>query len=57
MEAICPSDDRPLSRDREALERRYEERYTRYNVTCDTRIPVNGSPDEAAAAIREEFLI
>lgn len=57
VEAICPSDDRPLSRDREALQRRYEERYTRYNVTCDTRIAVNGSPDEAAAAIREEFLI
>ncbi len=57
VEAICPSDDRPLSRDREALQRRYEERYTRYNVTADTRIPVNGSPDEAAAAIREEFLI
>lgn len=57
VEAICPSDDRPLSRDREALQRRYEERYTRYNVTCDTRIPVNGGPDEVAAAIREEFLI
>ena len=57
VEAICPTKDRPLSRDRDALERRYEERYTRYTVTADTRIPVNGSPDEAAAAIREEFLI
>ena len=47
----------PLSRDREALQRRYEERYTRYNVTADTRIPVNGDADTVAAAIREEFLI
>jgi len=57
VEAICPSDDRPLSRDRAALQQRYEERYTRYNVTADTRIPISGGPDEAAAAIREEFLI
>lgn len=57
VEAICPTDDRPLSRDREALERRYEERYTRYNVTADTRIPVSGDADTVAAAIREEFLI
>ena len=57
VEAICPTKDRPLSRDREALQRRYEERYTRYNVTADTRIPVNGDADTVAAAIREEFLI
>ena len=57
VEAICPTKDRPLSRDRDALQKRYEERYTRYNVTADTRIPVSGSPDTVAAAIREEFLI
>ena len=57
VEAICPTKDRPLSRDRDALQRRYEERYTRYNVTADTRIPVNGDADTVAAAIREEFLI
>jgi len=57
LEAIRPSHDRPLSKDRTALERRYEERYTRYTVTADTRIPVNGNPDTVAAAIGEEFLI
>ena len=57
VEAICPTKDRPLSRDRDALQKRYEERYTRYNVTADTRIPVNGDADTVAAAIREEFLI
>ena len=57
VEDIAPSDDRPLSRDREALEQRYAERYTRYTVTADTRIPVEGSADAVAQAIREEFLI
>jgi shikimate dehydrogenase len=57
VEDIAPSDDRPLSRDREALEQRYAERYTRYTVTADTRIPVEGSADTVAQAIREEFLI
>ncbi|MBQ4578951.1 MAG: AAA family ATPase [Clostridia bacterium] len=57
IESILPTDDRPLCRDREALEQRYRERYTRYNVTADTRIPVEGSADAVAAAIGEEFLI
>ena len=39
------------------LEQRYAERYTRYTVTADTRIPVEGSADTVAQAIREEFLI
>ncbi|MBR5538041.1 MAG: AAA family ATPase [Clostridia bacterium] len=57
VEDIAPTDDRPLSRDREALQQRYEERYTRYTVTADTTVPVRGSADEVAKAIREEFLI
>ncbi len=57
VEDIVPTDDRPLSRDREALEKRYAERYPRYVTAADTRIPVNGSADTVAKAIREEFLI
>ena len=57
LEDICPSDDRPLSRDADALRQRYEERYFRYTVTADTRIPVEGNADAVAAAIGEEFLI
>jgi len=57
LEDIHPSDDRPLSRDADALRQRYEERYPRYTVTADTRIPVEGSAETVAAAIREEFLI
>ena len=57
VEDIVPTDDRPLSRDREALEKRYAERYPRYVTAADTRIPVNGSADTVAKAIREEFVI
>lgn len=57
LEDIQPSDDRPLSRDREALEKRYAERYPRYAAAADTRIPVRGSAETVAQAIREEFLI
>ncbi len=57
LDQLIPTDDRPLSRDREALERRFAERYPRYLATADTGIPVRGTPEEAAALIREEFLI
>ncbi len=57
LEDIQPSDDRPLSRDREALEQRYAERYPRYVAAADTGIPVRGDTDTVAQAIREEFLI
>lgn len=57
LEDIQPSDDRPLTRDREALEKRYAERYPRYAAAADTGIPVRGSAETVAQAIREEFLI
>ena len=57
LEEIQPTDDRPLSRDMDALRKRYEERYFRYTVTADTRIPVEGSAEAVVAAIGEEFLI
>ena len=57
VEDIVPTGDRPLSRDREALEKRYAERYPRYVTAADTRIPVTGAADTVAKAIREEFVI
>lgn len=57
VEDIVPTDDRPLAKDQEAVRQRYRERYPRYTVTADTRIPVEGRPDAVIAAIREEFLI
>ena len=57
LEDIRPTDDRPLARDAEALEKRYAERYPRYTVTADCRIPVEGNAESVAWAIGEEFLI
>ena len=40
---------------REAIRRRYEERYERYLSTADVRIPNEGSAEEAALLIRKDF--
>lgn len=56
-ENILPTDDRPLARDMEAVRQRYAERYPRYTSTADAAVPVRGSAEDVAAAIREEFLI
>ncbi len=52
---ILPSDDRPLSSDRAALERRYRERYATYRATADVVAAVNGPPETVAEFIRKEF--
>ena len=56
-EDILPTDDRPLARDMEAVRQRYAERYPRYTSTADAAVPVRGSAEDVAAAIREEFWI
>ena len=55
LEALLPTEDRPLAKDREAIRRRYEERYDRYCQTADIRIPVAGTPEQAAQQIIKEF--
>ena len=55
LEDILPTDDRPLSSDRAALQRRYDERYPVYTATADAVIPVRGTPEDVAAAIQKEF--
>ncbi|MBE5784908.1 MAG: shikimate dehydrogenase [Clostridiales bacterium] len=52
---ILPTDDRPLSSDREALTARYRERYPIYTAAADCRIDNSGSAETAADAIMEEF--
>lgn len=54
-EDSLPTDDRPLSSDRAALKKRYDERYPIYTATADSVIPVTGSPEDVAAAIRKEL--
>lgn len=55
LEALLPTEDRPLASSREAIRRRYEERYERYLSTADVRIPNEGSAEEAALLIRKDF--
>lgn len=55
LKYILPTDDRPLSSDREALEKRFKERYPIYQATADVIIPVQGPPKTVAEAIRKDF--
>ncbi len=52
---IMPSDDRPLSSDREALKQRFRERYPIYSSTADVIIPVRGMPKTVVEDIRKDF--
>ncbi len=52
---ITPTSSRPLSSDREMLEKRYRERYGIYTATSDKRIENNGEPADAAEKIEKEF--
>ena len=56
LKYILPTDDRPLSADREALEQRFKERYPIYQATSDAVIPVQGPPKTVAEAVRKDFL-
>lgn len=57
LDEILPTDDRPLSSNREALKKRYDERYPIYTATADAVIPVTGTPEDVAAAIRKVFSV
>ena len=56
LKFILPTDDRPLSSNRAALEQRFRERYPIYKATADVIIPVKGYPKRVAEEIREDFL-
>ena len=57
LEKLIPTDDRPLSSDRAALERRYHERYDRYHGAADAKVSDPETAEDAANIIREEFEI
>ena len=52
---IKPTADRPLSQDRAALQRRYDERYGIYTQTADLHIRVNARQDDIAKKIMKEL--
>ena len=53
---LIPTDSRPLSRDRNALEALYNERYPIYNSVSDARIESVGTPSDVADNILENYL-
>lgn len=53
-EKLIVSDDRPLSSDRAALMKRYEERYPIYMATADAVINGNGTIEETADIVLQE---
>ena len=55
LEDLIPTSNRPLASSREAICRRYEERYERYCQTADCHIDGKGSVEEVAARIRKDF--
>ena len=52
---ITPTKSRPLSSNREKLQKLYNERYEIYLSSCDRRIENNGSPEECADKITEDI--
>ncbi len=56
LEKLIPTEDRPLGSTREAIEKRYNERYDIYCTSCDHRINADGDIETVANTIIEEFL-
>ena len=55
LSLLLPTEDRPLSRDKEAIEKRYKERYPIYCQIADVRINGNLTVNEVAELILEEI--
>ena len=51
LQALTPSDDRPLGNTREKIERLYRERMPLYRGTADEIIPADDTPEAVAAMI------
>ena len=52
---IMPTSDRPLSSDREMLEKRYAERYPIYTGTCDVHVKNDSTAEALAEKIIKDF--
>ena len=55
LEQIIPTSDRPLSKNREAIEKRHNERYEIYKNSCTVHLKTNGVAEQTAEIIKEEF--
>lgn len=56
LDDIMPTSDRPLSSDREALEKRFAERYEKYKSACDFEIISDTTAEDAVKRIMEYML-
>lgn len=56
VEQLIPTEDRPLSSTKEAILKRYHERYGTYVSTADVVVENNGTPEAAAQRVEMEFL-
>ena len=56
VEQLIPTEDRPLSSTKEAIVKRYSERYATYVSTADVIIENNAAPEAAAQRVEREFL-
>ncbi|MBO5262030.1 MAG: shikimate dehydrogenase [Clostridia bacterium] len=55
LDLLCPTSDRPLSSNREAIEKRYKERYGIYCSSCDVLINGDLSVEEVAKEVLKEY--
>ena len=56
LNALVPTEDRPLALDREAIKKRYDERYGIYTSCADFTIDADCQADEVADKILKEFI-
>ncbi len=54
-EALIPTEDRPLASTREAIEKRYRERYSVYTAAADAVIDASADADTVAKRIEDDF--
>ena len=55
LDAILPTKDRPLASSKEALQKRFDERYSRYLATADREIVTDEIIEHTISAIKEDF--
>ena len=55
LESLIPTADRPLSSTKEAIEKRYNERYDLYKKHADVVVDANAPAEEVAEKISEDF--
>lgn len=56
LDLLVPTEDRPLSSSREAITKRYNERYSIYLTSADKRIEGDGTVNEVAKIIYKDYL-